>query len=92
MVEDGRTTPDFADDLTHLSMDVQAFSEGVIVWQDQRVHFRPRISNQIGRDFGDLARSQRKFQAFQNDFPSLRPSIRNSKFLMIFFDGDGTGA
>ena len=52
----------------------------------------PAWAKQIGRDFGDSARSQRKFQAFQNDFPSLRPSIRNSKFLMIFFDGDGASA
>jgi hypothetical protein len=74
MAEYGRADAGFVSDLTHLSMDVQAFSEGVIVWQDQRVHFRPGSSNQIGRDFGDSARSQRKFQAFQNDYPIVAPS------------------
>lgn len=82
----------FAGELTHLSMDVQPFGRGAIVGLDQWVHFRQDSLTQTGRDFGDSARSQRKFQAYENDDSWLRLRMLGTKFLMIFLHSDGAGA
>jgi len=75
-------------DFAHPTVDVQPFGGGVIVWQDQRVHFRHgqrrsegtvRILRGRSGSYWRLKRAP-DFMSAQNEIPD------------DFFDDDGLGA